>query len=303
MTNKIKSLLKISSLVLVVFSMIFSQIQTNARYATTTDDRTANPIPADFTQSIPIYFFRYGSSTSDLDIREAIGKITIDGNGFELIPTAFEDWYNGDPNRADSDGNIPPQPVCNASYAGNKYRINPSLATTTSLTYGLQSARNKSAPSGTATAGILNIPGRTTNGLREKHTGCIKLEVRVKTGAVNGSISNIAFDQDFAVSPDYQEDRRPGLQVVKLAVGPAQAVSSSSIISSTPVSSVSSSIPPASSQATIPTSSKSSIVITKPVRSGGFTLIGGISLVILSIVGLVGFKMYRTKKIKKIDLS
>src|SRR6056297_1010241 len=123
--------------VIAISTTIFNLASVSAFADRTPDqitDRTDTPVPIDRAETIMIPF-SYGSIATDLDIEDAVAEVTINGDDFEFVTSGFEDWYYGDPNRADSDGDIPDQPSCNSSYTGPMYPISPSLATSNSITY------------------------------------------------------------------------------------------------------------------------------------------------------------------------
>ena len=289
MTKKIIQFLQTIFITTTLFSLASTSVFAD-RPPDEVTDRTDTPVPIDRSTTIT-GFFSYGRVTNDLDIEDAVGQLTISGNDFEFIPTAFEDWYYGDPNRADSDGNTPDQPVCNSSYSGPKYPISPSLANSTSLTYGLQSARDSENPSGSSDPAVLNIPDRTgtIRGLRERHTGCIKFEIKVSPNATVGSTTEIIFDQDFLNSPTYTSSTRPPRQVLRLQIGPAN-----NPIRETPVSEP-------EEDPTEEGEEDSSFEEELP-RTGGIAVFGGLSLVALSIVAFIVHKVKRNN-IKKIELN
>ena len=162
MTKIQKTLTGISLLMITVIAFS-SNIVAEARLASVTT--TINPISADSTTPTTLYI-PYGSINADLDIRNAIATANLAGSGFRFETAGFQDLYYGSPLRSDAQ-NPPTEAVCNASYAGPLYNISPSLATTTSFTYGLQTSRSSSSAGGTSTAGILPSG---QSGLREKAT-------------------------------------------------------------------------------------------------------------------------------------
>jgi hypothetical protein len=203
MLNKF-TVLKVTSLVLALGLVLYFV----SGFARPADIVTSlpNPIPADRTAPFTIYF-PYGNPNGDIDIRNAVASLNLTGQGFEIVNTGIADLYYGSPTR--SDATPPPDvPACNNTYNGPVYPISSSLATTTSLTYGLQSARTPGSPS-----------GATTATLREKATGCIRVDIRVAPGAQNGQTAQLIFDEDSANSPDYQEPRRPARRIVNMQVG------------------------------------------------------------------------------------
>jgi hypothetical protein len=271
----------------------------------------AGPVPADRTEPITL-FFPYGSASTDIDIANAVSRVTVSDPALQFVTSGFEDLYYGDPNRSDAT-NPPQQAVCNSGFAGPRYAINSSLATTSQLTYGLQSARNPGAPSGAS----------TVDRLRFKHTGCIKVVLAVNSAvAQDGDVVDILFDEDFGNSPSYQCDTSPGgqcsrpaRQIVRISIGaPLNPVSSSS--SSSVSSSISQQSNPASSTPSTPTnppvatsssspvfvptggtsasvSSNPTSSVTETPRSGGL----GVAVILSTIaVALIGFIVYRVRK-------
>lgn len=241
-------------------------------------------IPVDRTTPITVYF-SYGTLTTDTDIVNAVGRLTLDNNNLEFVASGFQDWYYGDPNRPDSE-NPPQQAACNSSYSGPQYDINPSLVSASSVTYGLQSARNPNSPSGSA----------TVDRLREKHTGCIRVTLRVGANATPGSTVSLVFDEDSLLSNSYAEANRPGRQIINFTIGPAQnAPSSASSVISQPVSQVQ-----VSSQISIP--APVSQPPTELARTGGFEIITGLAVGATAIAGFIGYKVYK-RRIKKVDVT
>jgi len=188
-----------------------SNITAQARLASITT--TINPIPADSTTPTTLYI-PYGSINADLDIRNAIATANLAGSGFRFETAGFQDLYFGSPLRTDGE-NPPTEAICNAAFSSPVYNISPSLATTTSFTYGLQTSRSSSSAGGTSTAGILPSG---QSGLREKATGCLRLQVSVAPGATAGQTAVLTFDEDSTLSVDYQENRRPGLRLFNFSV-------------------------------------------------------------------------------------
>ena len=197
---------------LLAFSLItFSTVNAQARLADITTAIT--PIPSDSISAATL-LIPYGSANSDLDIRNSVASATVSGSGFIFDTSGFQDLYYGSPLRTDAVAS-PAEAVCTASYSGPTYNLNSSLASTTSWTYGLQSARNTSSPSGTSAAGAL--PSGQF-GLRQKSTGCIKIQVLLAPGAVAGQNAVLTFDEDSLLSQDYQESRRPGKRIFNFSV-------------------------------------------------------------------------------------
>lgn len=274
---------------------VFSSIPAQARLAEVVTN-VSTPIAADRSTPLTVYL-AYGSLTSDTDIVNAVGRLTLNNPSLQFVNTAFEDFYFGDPNRADS-VNPPQQPTCNSTYSGPRYAVSASLISTNSITYGLQSARNTTAPSGAS----------TVDRLREKATGCLRVTMAVSPGATPGATVRLTFDEDSLLSTSYAEQSRPGLQIINFTIGPAvNPVSSvSSVASSVAVSSVTSSAVVVSSVTSVPRSS--AVVTTTPTpptqlaRTGGLevvTVLGGIAGL---IIGYIGFKVYK-RRISKVDLT
>jgi hypothetical protein len=216
--NKILAAVMTLFAVLGIFVFVASSIA-YARQADIVKDLTSSPIPADRTDPFYIYF-TYGSINSDTDILNAQASINLTGSGFAFVPTGFSDLYYGSPTRSDAD-NPPDQATCNSTYTGPVYPISSTLATTTSFTYGFQSANQTSTQSGQS--------GATT--LRAKNTGCIKVKMIVSPGASAGQQATITYDPDAATSPSYQEVNRPGKQIVTIQVGaPTGAVNTPTTI-------------------------------------------------------------------------
>ena len=267
--NLFKSLTMAS---LLVTSLTMGSLSTEARLP----DITVDPktVPVDRVESFVAYF-SYGSATLDQDIENAVAEVNIVGDGLELVTNGFADLFNGEPTRSDFE-NAPEQPVCSRDYDGPSYKISPSLATTTNLTYGLQSAFVQQA-NGFGGAS-------TVDRLRANHTGCIRVEIRVSDTAEVGDEVEAIFDQDAGNSPTYLEDSRPGRQVLQFTIGePTNPVSSSS--SSSSVSSV----------------TPLEETIEDTTRSGGFEIFA-----FLSFTALIGgfWTAYngRKKGINRIDI-
>jgi LPXTG-motif cell wall-anchored protein len=206
--------------VLAILSFTFNNLSNNKQtaFARQADVILTAPagVPNNSTTPVSVYF-SYGNPNGDLDIVNAIASLSLSNSNFTIVPSSIQDLYFGSPLRSDAQ-NPPAQPTCNSSYTGPVYALSSSLATTSSMTYGLQSARNSSAASGTATAGPLPSGA---NGLREKATGCIKVDFLVTPNVSGGSTTVVTFDEDSTLSVSYQENRRPGRQIVTLsAVGP-----------------------------------------------------------------------------------
>jgi hypothetical protein len=295
MTRKIIQTLQILATASTIFSLTGVNTLAN-RVPDQVADRTSTPIPIDRAEPVLIAF-AYGNIATDVDIENALAEIKINGTDLEFVTTAFEDWYFGNPNRADSDANIPQQPSCNSSYSGPKYKISPSLATANSIKYGFQSARDKDKPSGSNEPGVLDIPDRssTIRGLREKHTGCIKVEFKVSSTAKVGSTTEIIFEPDALKSPTYStnedtgESTRPARQVARFQIGEPKdpnfgkqdpVVEKEEEKTPTPTKNFKEELP----------------------RSGGSAIIAGLSLIAFSIIGFIGYRVKR-KDFTKIDLN
>lgn len=121
----------------------------------------------------------------------------------QFVTSDFKDLYYGDPARTDAT-NPPQTAVCNSSFSGPRYDISSSLASPFSITYGLQSARNTAAPSGS----------NNINLLREKSTGCIQTSLVLSSVAVPGSTIEVIFDEDSQGSPSYTLNQRPARRII-----------------------------------------------------------------------------------------
>jgi hypothetical protein len=278
--------------ILFLFVSIISNIPTHARLADVTTN-VSTAIAKDRTAPITIYF-SYGSATADSDILTAVSKATLDKSDLEFVNTGIEDWYNGSPTRTDAE-NPPAQPVCNANFTGPKYQISSSLISANSFTYGLQSARNASAPSGSA----------SVDKLREKATGCIKVTLRVSASAAVGSVVALTFDEDFGNSPSYADANRPGKQIVNFTIGAAQNTSSTPSSVATSSVAVSSAVAVSSKAAVssvITTVSSVAPVNTSLARTGGAEVVTIIAVFASGIVGFIAFKVYK-KRISKVDVG
>lgn len=240
-----------------------------------TDPTCIGQIPSNLTRTFS-FFFSYGS-VNNPEVTNAIGKVTIDNPSLELVNTAAEDWYNGD--AANASASVPAAISCSDSYTGNKYQILPSLVSTSSLTYGLQSARNTAAASGASTVDKL-LAGRT---------GCLKITLKVGANATVGQAVNVSFDEDYGPngsgSPSFTDATRPRIQTFKFVIGAATQPSSSS---SSVVSSSSSSISSSRSS-----SVSSSTAVQDVPRSGGPGLF---AIVSLSAFGLILFVAHKISK-------
>jgi uncharacterized repeat protein (TIGR01451 family) len=175
------------------------------------DDLTIADTLVELDRTEPItLFFNYGSRFTDIDISNAVATLSIDNPSLEFDTTAFEDFYYGDPTR--SDGlNSPEDAQCDQTYNGIRYNITDTLASSNSLVYGLQTARDNVNPSGQA-----------TGTLRERHTGCIKVDLYVSDNAQPGETVRVIFDEDSQESPDYRCDaelcNRPVRQIVEFTM-------------------------------------------------------------------------------------
>ena len=212
------------------------------------------PIPLNQTTPITIYF-SYGDPSSDTNIVNPISTLTLDNSSLQFATAGFKDLYFGDPNRADS-VNPPQVPTCNSSYAGPSYDISSSLANPFSLTYGLQSARNLTSPSGS----------NTVNFLREKSTGCIQTSLILSNVAVPGSTVQVIFDEDSQNSPSYALNQRPARQIVVFTIAALSSSSSSSVnTSSSSLTTSSSSL--SNSSSVVSSSVSSSLISSIPSSS------------------------------------
>jgi hypothetical protein len=196
---------RILGLAIAIITLATGSVSLYARLADVVYEPNPIVVPATRTEPFTVYF-PYGNPNSDLDIRNAAASLSLTGDGFELVTTGFADLYNGSPTRTDSE-NPPAIADCTNPTALPTYPISSTLASATSLTYGLQSARSLDSQS-----------GNNSETLREKHTGCIRVQVKVKAGATDGQTAQLLFDQDSATSPDYQESRRPGRGIYNLRV-------------------------------------------------------------------------------------
>jgi hypothetical protein len=288
--NKLRLIFSLLTIVITVFTQV-SNTFVFARQPDIVQDLTSQAIVADRQTEIP-FSFSYGSIVSDSNIENAVANIIIDGKGLEFVNTSFEDWYYGDPTNT-SAATPPQQPACNSSYTGPKYKISPSLVTKVpsskdqynNITYGIQSARSVDIASG----------GSTVDKLIQKHTGCLRGSLKVSKDAVAGDFVDIIFDEDFANSPTYTTDKRPGKQIIKLAIGKASSSSSSKTVSSSS-SSVSSVMSSSTTSSIVP-------AVKEVPRSGGNNnLFLVFCLVSFTILGFLGYK-FKTKKPIEINLG
>ena len=295
MTNKsiISKILTLTGFALILSSMIGLSLNVQARNAALivdtscavgTDPTCIGQIPSNLTRTFS-FFFSYGS-VNNPEVTNAIGRVSIDNPSLELVNTAAEDWYNGD--AANPSASVPAAISCSDSYTGNKYQILPSLVSTSSLTYGLQSARNIAAASGATTVDRL-APGRT---------GCIKITLKVGANATVGQTVNVSFDEDYGPngngSPSFTDATRPRIQTFRFVIGAASQPSSSS---SSSVVSSSSSI----------SSSRSSSVSTSTAvqdvpRSGGPGMLAFVSLTAFGVILFVAHKISK-KRISEKDVK
>jgi hypothetical protein len=256
-------------------------------------------VPKDRTTPINV-FFPYGSATSDTDIRNALARLSIDNPAMTFVTSSTEDWYNGNPTRPDSE-QPPAQPACNSSYSGPKYPMNASLVSGNLVNYGLQSSRTAGTAGGSATAATL----------REKHTGCIRVQVLVSPTATVGDTITVSFNEDASNSPDYQAQFKPPVKTVRFVIAAAQnPVSSSSPNVSSAVSSQSAPTTsiPASSTPTF-SGTGSSVAVTTPStninntpRSGGAELAAVAALAAILGGGLLFYKQKKSRSLSKIDI-
>jgi hypothetical protein len=263
MTKLQKSLTGVSLLMITVLAFS-TNIVAQARLASVTT--TINPIPADSTTPTTLYI-PYGSINADLDIRNAIATANLTGSGFRFETASFQDLYYGSPLRTDAE-NPPAEAICNSAYPGPLYNISPSLATTTSFTYGLQTSRSSSSAGGTSTAGILPSG---QSGLREKATGCIRLQVSVAPGATAGQTAVLTFDEDSTLSVDYQENRRPGLRLFNFSVAAPTNTTTGTTTSGTTGTTTSTSTAGTTSNTTTGTTTASTTSSTSTTTTAGTT--------------------------------
>ncbi|MEI6729385.1 MAG: hypothetical protein WCK98_07135 [bacterium] len=284
-------LLNLVGFTLVLTSLIGLSLNVQARNAALivdtscaagTDPTCIGQIPSNLTRTFS-FFFSYGS-VNNPEVTNAIGKVTIDNPSLELVNTASEDWYNGD--AANASASVPAAISCSDAYTGNKYQILPSLVSTTSLTYGLQSARNTAAASGATTVDKL-LAGRT---------GCLKITLKVGANATVGQTVNVSFDEDFGPngsgSPSFTDTTRPRIQTFKFVIGAAIVSSSSSVVSSS-----SSSISSSRSS-----SVSSSTVVQDVPRSGGPGMLAIVSLGAFGVILFVAHKISK-KRISEKDVQ
>jgi len=154
------------------------------------------------TKSIDVYLY-YGNPTEEKSINPVESQLNIIGEGLVINKNEVYDMYY----TAVSENDKTPLPNCNKSFTGQKYKINPSLITDQSFTYGLRSATDPENPSRTK---IGNLP--------PKATGCIKVNLTVIDKANPGNLIEIIFNQNSSNSPSYQNSLKPGLQVVRLSI-------------------------------------------------------------------------------------
>lgn len=260
------SLISVFTVMLLLVNFVFlaqarqsdSTVDTNC--VTGTQPYCIDKVPKNATKIYSLYF-RYGNSTntSSVDLYKAIAKISIDNPSMEFVSSDIYDIYN-----TSTTTSTPPASIdqCNSSTVP-KYKINPSLISTNQILYGLQSANNTTAGSGAA----------TVEKLTAKNTGCVQVNLKVSTQAVENAVVTITFDEDYGQSgagavqlnltdPYYVDASRPGLQKVSFTIGANSAAISSSSVSSSSVKSSSSS----SSSSSVPVASA---VVTTPPRSGG----------------------------------
>ena len=286
MTKKILTLklFTLLSFTLLIASLVTLNLSVQARSpavtidtscAAGTDPTCIGQIPVNLTRTFS-FFFSYGG-VNNPEITNAIAKVTIDNPSIELVNTAAEDWYNGD--AANASASVQAAISCSDAYTGNKYQLLPSLISTSSITYGIQSGRNTAAPSGAT----------TVDKLLAGHTGCIKITLKVAANATVGQAVNVSFDEDYGPngngSPSFTDSTRPRIQAFKFVMGAATQASSSS------VSSVASSVVSSSRSSSV--SSSTAPQIQDVPRSGGPALLAIISL---SAFGLILFVAHKVGK-------
>jgi|GEM_PF-3360464 LPXTG-motif cell wall-anchored protein len=259
--------------VLAILSFAFNNLSNDNQiaFARQADVILTAPAAVPFNSTTPVtVYFSYGNPNGDLDIVNAIATLSLSNSNFTIVPSSIQDLYFGSPLRSDAQ-NPPAQPTCNSSYTGPVYALSSSLATTSSMTYGLQSARNSSGASGTATAGPL--PGGA-NGLREKATGCIKVDFLVAQNLATDSTTVVTFDEDSTLSTSYQENRRPGRQIVTLS-GLAGIVSTANTTSTAGTATSTTTAGTATSTATSGTATSTATSGTATATSGTATSTAG----------------------------
>jgi uncharacterized repeat protein (TIGR01451 family) len=155
-------------------------------------------------------FFRYGSTSGDLKIENAVGQVTFSTPDLILDTQSLEDRYfswEGFPLDRGDAANPPQEAICNNSQDQELTinKIDPSLATTEGFKYGLQSSRQKQSLGGSNTATLL-----------EKHTGCIRLIVKPKFCTASRDVIDVRFNPDADNSASYQQANKPNIQVYRI---------------------------------------------------------------------------------------
>jgi len=207
------SILGIVSLILISITLFFSNQSPANSYAEETfvNEDAFNPpaLKVDDQQGLEI-LFRYGSTSGDLKVENAVGQVSFSTPDLILDTQSLEDRYfswEGFPSDRSDATNPPQEAICNNSQDQELTinKIDPSLATTEGFKYGLQSSRQKQSLGGGKTATLL-----------EKHTGCVRLIVKPKFCTTSRDIVDVRFNPDADNSTSYQQANKPNIQVYRV---------------------------------------------------------------------------------------
>jgi len=254
------NLFKKSITTLALFGFMFGSVSVNANITTrpTPIELTKTSVPS--TQAPFLFYFPYGSSTSDTDLTNQAAKVTItnvtnpgQAPAFEIVPGGNFDIFNGDPNRLATEA-VPLGPINGCStFTGTRYPMPASFFTTTGMNnYGLQTVKNVATSTGT---------------FKQKSTGCMAFQLSGGANVKVGDQARITFDWDAAQSLNLQEAQRPANQTGLLEITTASVIVSSSSSSSSPSSSSSSNSSSSSSSLSSSSFSSSSMAMLTAISS------------------------------------
>jgi hypothetical protein len=149
-------------------------------------------------------YFHYGQFSQSEEIVNAKIKVTLKGQGLEIVPSTVWDFYY----LPKPDQQKPDIPSCNATFPQNhRHKVSNQRSSSKKIDYGPQTASSKKDADSTK--------DKEASNLKPHHTGCLKFEVRVNNQAKEGGLVEVIFDQDAGQSSSYEESERPGLQIAK----------------------------------------------------------------------------------------
>lgn len=154
------------------------------------------------TKDVFYAYFRYGNPTATTVTPDLSVTLKLEGEGIVIVPDQMFDLYY--PTKDEQA--IPQIPVCDNSFSGFAYPIDPKLLQNgRTLVYGPRTANVLLQPSG-SDVGLL--PPRSA--------GCLRIGLKVSPQAQIGQTATLVFDPD---SRQSAPNLSPGRQTLQLTIG------------------------------------------------------------------------------------